>query len=60
MNSRLGKRNVRLRGRVHLERGGMMRKPYTQLFVHLVWATWDRLPLLDYALWPRVYRCIQA
>jgi putative transposase len=38
----------------------MMRKPYTQLFVHLVWATWDRLPLLDHALRPRVYRCIQA
>ncbi|HEY0018609.1 MAG TPA: IS200/IS605 family transposase [Longimicrobium sp.] len=36
-----------------------MRKPYTQLYVHLVWATWDRLPLLDHALRPRVYRCIQ-
>lgn len=23
-----------------------MRTPYTQLYVHLVWATWDRLPLL--------------
>ncbi|HEX8693915.1 MAG TPA: IS200/IS605 family transposase [Longimicrobium sp.] len=24
-----------------------MREPFTQLYVHLVWATWDRLPLLD-------------
>lgn len=23
-----------------------MRAPYTQLFVHLVWSTWDRLPLI--------------
>jgi len=23
-----------------------MREPFTQLYVHLVWATWDRLPLL--------------
>ena len=37
-----------------------MRKPYAQLYVHLVWATWDRLPLIDRALQPRIYRCIQA
>ncbi len=37
-----------------------MREPYTRLFVHLVWATWDRLPLLDPALRDRVYRCILA
>ncbi len=24
-----------------------MREPYTQLFVHIVWATWDRAPLLE-------------
>jgi putative transposase len=24
-----------------------MREPYTQLFVHTVWATWDRAPLLE-------------
>ena len=24
-----------------------MRGPYTQLFVHMTWATWDRAPLLD-------------
>ena len=23
-----------------------MRAPFTQLYVHLVWATWDRLPLI--------------
>ena len=23
-----------------------MRSPYTQLYLHLVWATWDRLPLI--------------
>ena len=23
-----------------------MREPFTQLYVHLVWSTWDRLPLL--------------
>ncbi len=23
-----------------------MRAPYTQLYLHLVWSTWDRLPLL--------------
>jgi hypothetical protein len=23
-----------------------MRRPFTQLYVHLVWATWDRLPLI--------------
>ena len=37
-----------------------MRKPFTQLYVHLVWATWDRLPLIDRELQPRIYRCIQA
>jgi putative transposase len=25
----------------------MRGRPYTQLFVHVVWATWDRAPLLD-------------
>ena len=26
---------------------GRMREPYTQLYVHLVWATWDRAPLME-------------
>jgi putative transposase len=37
-----------------------MRKPYASLFVHLVWATWDRLPLITPDIQPRIYRCIQA
>jgi putative transposase len=31
-----------------------MRAPYTQLYVHLVWATWDRLPLVT----PEVQRTL--
>ncbi|HEU0014239.1 MAG TPA: IS200/IS605 family transposase [Longimicrobium sp.] len=30
------------------------------MFVHLVWATWDRRPLLAPEIRNRVYRCIQA
>ena len=37
-----------------------MREPLTQLYVHLVWATWDRFPLLPASIRPRVYACIQA
>jgi putative transposase len=37
-----------------------MREPFTQLFVHLVWATWDRLPLVTAELRPAIYGCIQA
>jgi REP element-mobilizing transposase RayT len=37
-----------------------MREPYTQLFLHVVWATWDRLPLLTPALVQPVYAGIQA
>ena len=36
-----------------------MREPYTQLYVHLVWSTWDRLPLLSEALKAAVYACIK-
>lgn len=35
-----------------------MRTPYTQLYVHLVRATWDRLPLITPAIEPRIYACI--
>ncbi len=35
-----------------------MREPYTQLYVHLVWATWDREPLITPALEPRIYAAI--
>ena len=37
-----------------------MREPFTQLYLHLVWATWDRLPLISPELRPAVYGCIQA
>jgi putative transposase len=32
-----------------------MRSPYTQLYLHLVWATWDRLPLITPAIEARLY-----
>ena len=32
----------------------------SRLFVHLVWATWDRFPLLTPAIQPHIYRCLQA
>jgi putative transposase len=35
-----------------------MREPYTQLYHHLVWATWDRLPLITEEIKPRIYAAI--
>ena len=35
-----------------------MRAPYTQLYLHLIWATWDRLPLLTSDIEQRVYAAI--
>ncbi len=32
-----------------------MRSPLAKLYVHAVWATWDRLPLITPELEPRVY-----
>jgi len=37
-----------------------MRSPYTQLYVHCVWATWDRLPLIKPAIEARLYAAIVA
>jgi putative transposase len=37
-----------------------MRAPYTQLYLHLVWATWDRWPLITPEIRPVVYGGIQA
>ena len=37
-----------------------MRSPYTQLYLHIVWATWDRLPLITEAIKPRLYAAIAA
>jgi REP element-mobilizing transposase RayT len=35
-----------------------MREPFTQLYLHLVWATWDRLPLITDAIEARLYAAI--
>ncbi len=35
-----------------------MRAPFTELYLHLVWATWDRLPLIEEAIEGRLYACI--
>jgi len=37
-----------------------MRAPYTQLYLHLIWATWDRLPLILPQYEPRIYNSIAA
>jgi putative transposase len=41
-----------------LNRGKSMRAPFTQLYVHLVWSTWDRLPLIDEAFQHRLFTAI--
>ncbi|OGO16168.1 MAG: transposase [Chloroflexi bacterium RBG_16_48_8] len=35
-----------------------MRTPFTQLYIHLVWSTWDRLPLINEAYQPRLFTAI--
>ena len=35
-----------------------MRSPYTQLYLHIVWATWDRLPLITETIKPRLNAAI--
>ena len=35
-----------------------MREPYTQLYLHLVWSTWDRLPLIKPDIESRLYSAI--
>jgi putative transposase len=37
-----------------------MRKPFTKLYLHLVWATWDRAPLLTPVLLEAVGNCIRT
>ena len=37
-----------------------MRAPYTQLYVHMVWGTWDRLPLITEEIRDRLYAAIAA
>jgi putative transposase len=35
-----------------------MRRTFTQLYVHLVWATWDRLPLITPNIKEQIYNVI--
>ena len=37
-----------------------MRAPYHQLFLHLVWSTYSRQPLLHPSIEPRLYACIAS
>ncbi len=37
-----------------------MRSPYTQLYLHCVWSTWDRLPLITPQIERAVYACIRS
>ena len=37
-----------------------MRAPYTELYLHCVWATWDRLPLITDGIEARVYAAIRS
>jgi putative transposase len=36
-----------------------MHQPYTQLYLHLVWGTWDRLPFIRPEIRRPIYGCIQ-
>ncbi len=38
----------------------MPRRPFTQLYCHLVWGTWDRLPLIRPEIEGRLYGAIWA
>lgn len=37
-----------------------MRNNRRSVFIHLVWATWDRLPMITPAIERRLYRCVQS
>lgn len=37
-----------------------MRAPFTRLYVHLVWATWDRLPLIGEELEGSLFSCMRV
>ena len=38
----------------------LLRRPYTQLYCHLVWATWDRLPFITEEVEPRLFSAMRA
>lgn len=42
------------------KRGMILRAPFTQLYVHLVWSTWDRLPLITDVIKRRLMTAIIA
>ena len=33
---------------------------YYQVFIHLIWGTWDRLPLISEQIRPRLYAALIA
>jgi REP element-mobilizing transposase RayT len=35
--------------------GNQMRTPYTQLYAHIIWSTWDRVPLITTEIQSRLY-----
>ena len=37
-----------------------MRRPYLKVYIHFVWATWDRLPILTSDMRERVFQAILA
>jgi putative transposase len=43
-----------------LRRRIWLREPFTQLYLHLVWATWDRLPLITGSVREPIYACIKS
>jgi REP element-mobilizing transposase RayT len=43
-----------------LRKENIMRSPYTKLYVHCVWATWNRQPLLTPVVEARLYAAIAA
>jgi REP element-mobilizing transposase RayT len=43
----------------HVESTAGMRRPYTQLYLHLVWSTWDRQAIISPAVQSRLYACIR-
>jgi putative transposase len=60
LKPRQGRHEVRLRGLGTGQLGDDTVQRHIQLYVHLNWATWDRLPLLSAELRSAVYACIQT
>src|SRR5579862_754485 len=43
---------------LHSQEEAKMPNSYTELYMHLVWATWDRQPLITPEMEARLYTCI--